>query len=144
MNICIQNTVIMREDIRDWDNANLSIRLKEGEARRYWNVMDTAKKRNPYVNKTDVFRELIGLSKPHVLTIAEIIYFRSGKKEDGNITTIPPKQTDIQDQPGLHRSSGKNKTKGTKQAEEIIKDIDVDNQGYDYGEFPDPDKDYRK
>jgi glutamate formiminotransferase len=61
---------------RDWNNANLSIRLKDAEATRYWRIMDAAKKRNPYINKTVVMRELLGLDPPNALTAAEIAHFQ--------------------------------------------------------------------
>lgn len=42
----------------------------------------------------------------------------------------------IQEQPGLHRlDEGKNKRKGEKQAEEIIKNLDIENFDMDYGDF---------
>lgn len=78
MNICIQNTTV--DKTRDWDNASISLRLKNAEAFRYWTVLDAAKRRNPYANKTDIHLELLGLSKPDLLSEQEIEFFRTGKK----------------------------------------------------------------
>lgn len=79
MNACIQNyTVPIKE--RDFDNTVLSLRLTSVEAVRFWRIMDDAKSRNPYVGKSDVYRELFGLAKPVALTAEEIKYFRTGEK----------------------------------------------------------------
>lgn len=81
MNICIQTPTIMDKE-RDWNNASVSIRLKAGDATRYWTVMDRAKKRNPYCDKSDVIKELLGLAKPSLLTKEDLHYFRTGNKSD--------------------------------------------------------------
>jgi hypothetical protein len=65
---------------RDLDNVVLSVRLKGAEAVRFWRIMDTAKARNPYIDKSHVIRELLGIDAPDVITSTEIEHFRSGKK----------------------------------------------------------------
>lgn len=70
----------VEKNIRNYDRTILSLRLKENEAVRFWELMDKAKSRNPYVDKSDVIRELLELSPPHALTVAEIKFFRTGKK----------------------------------------------------------------
>lgn len=53
--------------------------------------------------------------------------------------------TQVQEHAGLHRNtSNTNQKEGTKQAEDIIKKIDVDNSDTDYGEFENPDADLKK
>ena len=84
MNRCIQNTSTMKE--RDLDNVVLSLRVRGAEAVRFWKIMDLAKSRNPYVDRTVVLRELLGLSKPNILTIDDINFFRTGNKQ----TTLAP------------------------------------------------------
>jgi hypothetical protein len=70
--------------VRDYDNTLFSFRLKNPEAVRFWELMDKAKERNAYIDKADVFRdvfrELVGITKPNLLTREEIEYFRTGKK----------------------------------------------------------------
>jgi hypothetical protein len=70
----------MKKQGRDLDNVVVSIRLRGDEAVRYWGLMDLAKARNFYANLTDVWREVIGLDKPNLLTFDEIHWFRTGKK----------------------------------------------------------------
>lgn len=69
----------MKKKTPDYDNTVLSLRLESSEAVRFWKIMDAVKKRQPYANKSDVIRELLGLTKPLALTIEEIEYFRYGK-----------------------------------------------------------------
>jgi hypothetical protein len=70
----------VEKNIRNYDRTILSLRLKEAEAVRFWTLMDKAKTQNPYVDKSDIIRELLGLSPPHALTEKEILFFRTGKK----------------------------------------------------------------
>jgi hypothetical protein len=67
---------------RDLDNVVLSLRLRGAEAVRFWAVLDKAQARNPYADRTDVLRELLGLNAPAVLTAADIEFFRNGNKGD--------------------------------------------------------------
>jgi hypothetical protein len=60
------------------DNTVVSLRLKGADAARYWRIMDAAKHRNPYIDKSDVIRELVGLDPPKLLTAQEIEHFRHG------------------------------------------------------------------
>jgi hypothetical protein len=83
MQLCIQDYVSMK---RDLENTVLSFRLTPSEAKRFWQIMDDAKRRNPYINKTDVIRELCGLTKPVALSPKEIAAFRSAE-ESGILTT---------------------------------------------------------
>jgi hypothetical protein len=89
MNTCIQNEYPMVRD-RDLDNVVLSVRLKGAEAVRFWRIMDAAKARNPYIDKSHVIRELLGLDAPKVVTLKEIQQFRSGKKVKGVVGNIEP------------------------------------------------------
>jgi hypothetical protein len=61
---------------RDFDSVVISLRLKGAEAVRFWNLLDKAKAANPYIDKTHIIRELIGLDPPKLLTQAEIDRFR--------------------------------------------------------------------
>lgn len=88
MGIGIQNTNLMKGE-RNLDNVVLSIRVRGAEAVRFWKIMDLAKSRNPYADRTVVLRELFGLSKPDILTTEDIEYFRQGKKSD--LIAVPHK-----------------------------------------------------
>ena len=68
----IQNTTVKK----DLTKTVLSFRLTPTEAARFWKVMDEAKRKNPYVSKTDVIRELVGLAPPQAVTPAQIAFFR--------------------------------------------------------------------
>jgi hypothetical protein len=89
---------------RDLDNVVLSVRLKGAEAVRFWRLMDAAKARNPYIDKSHVIREVLGLDPPNVVTAKEVQQFRSGKKIKGEIgSNIEP----IEDARVIHlRSDG--------------------------------------
>lgn len=76
---CIQNTDMPPKE-RDYDNTVLTLRLNSAEAVRFWTIMDSAKSRNAYVGKSDVCRELLGLTPPNAVTKEEINYFRTGEK----------------------------------------------------------------
>lgn len=65
---------------RDYDNTVITLRLASAEAVRFWAIMDAAKARNPYVGKSDVYRELLGLAPPQALSDSEIRFFRTGEK----------------------------------------------------------------
>lgn len=77
MNTCIQTCALGMD--KNLDNVVVSIRLRGADAARYWRVMDQAKARNPYIDKSDVIRELLGLNPPGCLTLAEIEHFRGTK-----------------------------------------------------------------
>jgi hypothetical protein len=79
----------VKKNVRNFDKTVLSLRLKSSEAIRFWNLMDKAKERNSYADKSDVIRELLGLQKPFVLTELDIEYFRQGKKAAEPSTTVP-------------------------------------------------------
>jgi hypothetical protein len=66
----------------------------------------------------------------------------SPKVKDKGVPRPPINPTNpIQEQPGLHRlDEGKNKSKGTKQADEIIENLDLENFDTDYGDFDEPEK----
>lgn len=66
MNICLQNTNVKPE--RDLNNVVVSVRLKNADAVRFWRSMDAAKHRNPYIDRSDVIRELMGLDPPSCVT----------------------------------------------------------------------------
>lgn len=66
---------------KNLDNVVVSIRLRGADAARYWRVMDEAKARNPYIDKSDVIRELLGLDPPRCLTDVEIAHFRDPVKQ---------------------------------------------------------------
>lgn len=71
----------MKKGERDLDNVVLSLRLRGAEAARFWRIMDVAKLRNPYADRSDVLRELLKLSPLAVLTPADVTFFRTGEKE---------------------------------------------------------------
>jgi hypothetical protein len=56
-----------------------SIKLKADERERYAKLWAIAKKRHRFVNKSDVNRELVGLTPKFVFTDEEIRYFRTGE-----------------------------------------------------------------
>lgn len=70
----------VQKNVKNYDKTILSVRLKEPEAVRFWQIMDAAKSRNVYVDKSDVIRELLGLAPPVALTLDEIAFFRTGRK----------------------------------------------------------------
>lgn len=61
---------------RDFNSVVISLRLRGPEAVRFWNLLDKAKQKNPYIDKSHVIRELIGLDPPTILTAADIDRFR--------------------------------------------------------------------
>lgn len=79
--IRIQNLRPMAKGERDLDNVVLSLRLRGAEAARFWRVMDEAKSRNAYIDRSDVLKELLRLAPLHVLTEADVQFFRTGEKE---------------------------------------------------------------
>jgi hypothetical protein len=78
MNICIQTDVVKKE--RDLDNVVLSLRLRGAEAARFWRLMDKAKAKNAYIDRSDVLREMLGLDPLNILTDKELDIFRHGKE----------------------------------------------------------------
>ncbi len=89
MNLCIQNTPMSAKE-RDYDNTVVTLRLTSAEAVRFWSIMDAAKARNPYVGKSDVYRELLGLAPAQALTSKEIDFFRTGTKNNSNGIPVAP------------------------------------------------------
>lgn len=87
MDSCIQNTAMPKE--RDYDNTVLTLRFNSTEAVRFWHIMDLAKSRNHYVGKSDVYRELLGLTPATALTKDEIHFFRTGEKAGQAIRVAP-------------------------------------------------------
>ena len=63
---------------RDLDKTIVTLRLDQQMAERYWEVMDRAKTRNPYATRSDILRELFGLSPLLVVTKEDLKYFREG------------------------------------------------------------------
>lgn len=80
----------MAENRDEKRTAVVSIRFKPLEAARFWEVVDAVKARNPYVDRADVVRELMGLVAPNALTQAEIAYFRGGHRV-GTLKKAPVK-----------------------------------------------------
>ena len=70
----------MAENRDEKRTAVVSIRFRPLEASRFWEVVDAVKARNPYVDRADIVRELMGLVPAHALTQAEISYFRTGER----------------------------------------------------------------
>jgi hypothetical protein len=89
MDSCIQNYAVPKKE-RDLDNTVLSLRLTSAEAARFWRLMDQVKSRSPYIGKSDVVRELLGLIAPAALTRADIDFFRTGNKAAPKGITVPP------------------------------------------------------
>jgi hypothetical protein len=100
----IQNT---ERVTRDDDNVVLSVRLRGADAARFWRVMDTAKSRNAYCDRSDVIRELLGLDPPSLLTAEEIKHFRSADDKKQN-NALPPNSNSprIPEQPIKKRKTG--------------------------------------
>lgn len=74
------------------ESPNLSIRLKGPEADRWRVVFKRAVRRQPFANKTDVVRALLGLpslrpNAPALLTDQELEYFRG---ERHSLSVGPP------------------------------------------------------
>lgn len=90
MKDCIQEYVMPKKE-RDYDNTVLSLRFTSLEATRFWRVMDQAKARNAYIAKSDVYRELLGLKPPDVLTKDEISFFRTGEKTMSQGVPVAPR-----------------------------------------------------
>jgi len=68
----------MRKE-RDTSNTIISVRLTRSEAERFLQVMDDAMARSPYVSKTDVAREVFGLTRPpKALSPTEIEFILTG------------------------------------------------------------------
>lgn len=87
METCIQNGALKMD--RNLDNVVVSVRLRGADAARFWRIMDAAKNRNPYIDRTNVIRELLGLDPPAVLTVKEIQHFRGYKDEQPPIIHVP-------------------------------------------------------
>lgn len=83
MDTCIQEYAMPKKE-RDYDNTVLSLRFTSMEAARFWRVMDQVKARNAYAGKSDVYRELLGLKSPDLLTEEEITFFRTGEKHSSS------------------------------------------------------------
>jgi hypothetical protein len=64
----------------NYGETYISLWLREAEAVRYLELWDRVQQRNRYAKKSDMNRELLGLSPPDVLTEKEIEFFRTGKK----------------------------------------------------------------
>lgn len=56
----------------------LGLRLTDEENKRYTELWAKVKKKYPYITKSDLNREIVGLSKNLVLTDADIRYFKTG------------------------------------------------------------------
>jgi|GEM_PF-4619215 len=84
MQTCLQTSFHVEKNL---DNVVLSLRLRGADAARFWRIMDTAKAKNPYIDKSDVIRELIGLDPPTILSLSEIEHFRG---EQYRLTKITP------------------------------------------------------
>lgn len=76
----MNNNAVVKSDKRDFHNTTLHLRLRDAEAVRFYHILDLALARNRFAEKSDVIRELIGLSKPNLLTKEEIEFFKTGKK----------------------------------------------------------------
>lgn len=105
----IQNCLVKKGE-RDLNNTILTIRLTGAEAARFWRIMDNAKHRNPYAGKSDVIRELLGLSELNVLTDEELALFRH-KSFQPNDKTDAPEFIDIPDRGALTDERPINKKK---------------------------------
>jgi hypothetical protein len=64
----------------NYSETYFSLWLKEPEAVRYYELWKRFQERAPYANKSDMNRELLGLSPLRALSSEEIEYFRTGKK----------------------------------------------------------------
>lgn len=109
----------MKKDERDWDNVVLSLRLKNAEARRFWKLMDIGKKRNPYIDRTNIIRELLELDQPKILTETEIRFFRQSQEN------VNKKRTQISDADSglsLYQRDGLLKNDSQKQTIPIVGD----------------------
>lgn len=106
MKTCIQNYVMSKRE-RDLDNTVLSLRLVSSEAARFWKIMDSVKERNPYVGKSDVVRELLGLTPPLAVTTDEIAFFRKGRTSNvapsNSRTSIVKNLGELDDETRKHR-----------------------------------------
>ncbi len=78
MNICIQNYEMAEYVIPE--NKPLTIRLDDAQHIRFWKLMERANSR-AYANKSNLLRELLGLSELKVLSEADVEYFKTGKKQ---------------------------------------------------------------
>lgn len=81
MSFCIQESEVMaKEEAQEARSTVVSIRLKPFEAARFWEIEDAVAARNPYVDRADIIRELLGLVPCQALTVAELQYFRTGER----------------------------------------------------------------
>ncbi len=76
---CIQIYGVAKNE-RDLDNVVVSLRLRGAEAVRFWIIMDKAKEKDHYADRTDVLRELLRLDPLELLTEHDIAFFRTGEK----------------------------------------------------------------
>jgi hypothetical protein len=70
----------VKDEERNYREVYISLWLREYEAVRYLELWDRVRRRSPYIKKSDMNRELLGLSPPNALTEKEILFFRTGKK----------------------------------------------------------------
>ncbi len=94
--IRIQDLARMKKGERDLDNVVLSLRLRGAEAARFWRVMDLAKSRNAYIDRSDVLRELLRLNPTEVLTEDDIKFFCTGEKTETRRSSVPTTQIQLE------------------------------------------------
>ncbi len=84
---CIQTYAVKRPPFEEEDRASISLRIKDAEAIRYNRLWVTAKQRSPFMEKSDMIRELLGLDPPSYVTAEELQFFRTGAKFNAVIKT---------------------------------------------------------
>lgn len=86
MYMCIQNGRVAK--VQYSDNFVLSVRLKGGDAMRFWTIFDRALTRNYEADRSDVVRELLGLDPLFFITQADAEYFRTGKPQASQVPEL--------------------------------------------------------
>lgn len=86
MSICIQNGRMAK--VQYSDNFVLSVRLKGGDAMRFWTIFDRALTRNYEADRSNIVRELLGLDPLFFITQADAEYFRTGKPQSNQVPEL--------------------------------------------------------
>jgi hypothetical protein len=64
----------------------ISLRLTPAETERFWKVMEDVKKREHWASKSDVIRELTGLSPLNYVTDKQAAFFRANADLEPYVT----------------------------------------------------------
>lgn len=88
------------------DTVTISLRLTGAEGMRFQNLEAKVKERMPFVPRSVIIRELIGLDYPNALTKEEIAHFRKPEKI-GTLESIDHHEIPKETLPNAKRKNSK-------------------------------------